>query len=61
MVSVQLRNAGQGLWTALTLPSSVQVAQTLATAERTLDLADEIRIQPSAEASPPASAFDIKV
>ena len=47
MVSVQLRNAGQGLWISLLLPTSVQVAQTLATAARTLNLADQIRIQPS--------------
>lgn len=47
MVSVQLRNAGQGLWVSLLLPTSVQVAQTLATAARTLDLADQVRIQPS--------------
>jgi hypothetical protein len=47
MVSVQLRNSGQGLWTALTLPTSVQVAQTLAAAAKQLNLADQIRIQPS--------------
>ena len=47
MVSVQLRNSGQGLWTALTLPTSVQAAQTLAAAARTLNLADQIRITPS--------------
>ncbi len=47
MVSVQLRNSGQGLWYALTLPTSVQAAQTIASAARTLDLADQVRIQPS--------------
>ena len=47
MVSVQLRNAGQGLWWALTLPTSVQAAQTLAAAARRLDLADQVRIQPT--------------
>jgi hypothetical protein len=47
MVSVQLRNAGQGLWTALTLPTSVQAAQTLAAAARKLNMADQIRITPS--------------
>ena len=47
MVSVQLRNTGQGLWTSLALPTTVQVAQTLATAARTLNLADQVRIQPS--------------
>jgi hypothetical protein len=47
MVSVQLRNSGQGLWYALTLPTSVQAAQTIASAARKLDLADQVRIQPS--------------
>lgn len=58
MVSVQLRNSGQGLWTALCLPTSVQVAQTLAAAARTLNLADQVRIAPS---TPPAAQVDIKV
>jgi hypothetical protein len=48
MVSVQLRNSGQGLWTALSLPTSEQAAQTLAAAARTLNLADQVRIAPSA-------------
>lgn len=47
MVSVQLRNAGQGLWTPLTLPITVQAAQTLASAARALNLADQVRIQPA--------------
>jgi hypothetical protein len=51
MVSVQLRNSGQGLWTALTLPTSVQVAQTLAATARTLNMADQVRITPSTGAS----------
>ena len=46
MVSVELRNSGSGLWTPLTLPTTVQVAQTLATAVKTLNLADQVRIQP---------------
>jgi hypothetical protein len=54
MVSVQLRNSGQGLWTALTLPISVQVAQTLAATARQLNLADQVRIQPSAAPKPPS-------
>lgn len=58
MVSVQLRNSGQGLWTALTLPTSVQAAQTLAAAARTLNLADHVRIQPATGARRPA---DVKV
>ena len=47
MVSVQLRNSGQGLWTALTLPTSVQAAQTLAATARRLNMADQVRITPS--------------
>ena len=47
MVSVQMRNYGQGLWTALTLPTSVQAAQTLAAAAKQLNLADHVRIQPT--------------
>jgi hypothetical protein len=58
MVSVQLRNSGQGLWTALTLPTSVQAAQTLAAAAKQLNLADHVRIQPSQVVRP---ALDLKV
>lgn len=57
MVSVQLRNSGQGLWTALLLPTSVQAAQTLAAAARTLNLADQVRIMPAA----PPPRLDVKV
>jgi hypothetical protein len=47
MVSVQLRNAGQGLWTPLFLPTSPEAAQTIAKAVRTLDLADQVRVVPT--------------
>jgi hypothetical protein len=57
MVSVQLRNSGQGLWSAFTLPTSVQAAQTLAAAARTLNLADQVRIAPS----PSAGQLDLKI
>lgn len=57
MVSVQLRNPGQGLWTHMTLPTSVQAAQTLAAAARTLNLADQVRIQPAAA---PTRQLDLK-
>lgn len=59
MVSVELRNSGQGLWTQMSLPTSVQMAQTLAATARQLNLADEIRIQPSAPA--PAQRVDVRV
>lgn len=61
MVSVQMRNAGEGLWTVLTLPTSVQAAQTVAGAARTLNLADQVRIEASAPVPPPVSGLDIKV
>lgn len=61
MVSVQLRNAGEGLWTSLTLPTSVQVAQTIAGAARSLNLADQVRVQASAPAPPPVRGIDLKV
>lgn len=60
MVSVQMRNAGEGLWTVLTLPTSVQAAQTVAGAARTLNLADQVRIQASAP-PPPIKGLDIKI
>jgi hypothetical protein len=58
MVSVQLRNSGQGVWMALSLPTSVQAAQTIAAAARSLNLADQVRIAPQA---PGAAQVDIKV
>jgi hypothetical protein len=66
MVSVELRNAGDGVWTPMTLPTSVQVAQTLAEAARKLNLADQIRISPSAPMADPvrlaqAQQLDLKV
>lgn len=60
MVSVQLRNTGEGTWSSLTLPTSVQVAQTIAGAARQLNLADQVRIQPS-EAPRRANLIDVKV
>ena len=50
MVSVQLRNAGEGIWRPFTLPVTLQLAQTVATAVRTLQLADEVQIAPSGPA-----------
>ena len=47
MVSVELRYSGQGLWSRMTLPTSVQAAQTLAATARQLNLADQVRITPS--------------
>ncbi len=61
MVSVQMRNSGDGLWTALTLPTSVQVAQTLAGAARTLNLADQVRIQAVPPPPPVSRYIDLKV
>lgn len=61
MVSVQMRNMGEGLWTAFSLPTSVQVAQTLAGAARTLNLADQVRIQASEPLPRPVRGVDIKI
>ena len=58
MVRVQLRNSGQGLWTSLLLPTSVQAAQTIAAAAKTLNLADQVRIHPAPGGQP---AVDLKV
>ena len=48
MVSVQLRNTGDGLWSTMTLPTSVQVAQTIAGAARQLNETQPVavRVQP---------------
>lgn len=59
MVSVQLRNSGEGTWSRMTLPMSVQVAQTLAGAARQLNLADQVRIQPSE--APKTTGVDVRV
>ena len=61
MVSVQLRNSGEGLWSRMTLPMSVQVAQTLAGAARQLNLADQVRIQPSEAERAPNRGVDVRV
>jgi hypothetical protein len=53
MVQVQLQNFGDGLPHPFLLPVSLPAAQTLAKAARTLNLADEVSIVPSA--GPPAA------
>jgi hypothetical protein len=60
MVSVELRNAGEGVWTPLTLPTSVQVAQTLASAAKQLNLADQVRIAPSEPMPAPVSGRELR-
>lgn len=59
MVSVQLRNAGEGIWRSFTLPVSLQLAQTVAAAARTLKLADQVQIAPSVPA--PRGKVDVRV
>ncbi len=61
MVNVQLRNSGEGLWSSMSLPTSVQLAQTLAGAARQLNLADEVRIQPCEPQQPAANRIDLRV
>ena len=56
MVSVVLRNGGEGIWRPMALPVTTQVAQTLAAAARTLNLADQVQIQAS-----PSQRLDIRV
>ena len=58
MVSVQLRYSGEGLWRPMTLPTSVAVAQTLARAAKTLNIADQVTISPS---KAPSRLLDIRV
>jgi hypothetical protein len=49
MVSVQARFNGEGLWRQLTLPLSLQLAQTVAGAARGLNLGDQVKVVPSSE------------
>jgi hypothetical protein len=48
MVKVEVRNLGAGIWRALTLPVTPQMAQTLEKAAHQLRLADQLRIQGAA-------------
>ena len=47
MVSVQARYNGEGIWRQLTLPLSVQLAQTVAGAAKGLNLGDQVKVVPS--------------
>ena len=47
MVTVHLRFLGAG-WQAMTLPVSLQAAQTLASAAKRLQLGDDVKISPCA-------------
>ena len=49
MVSVQTRFNGEGLWRQLTLPLSVQLAQTVAGAAKDLNLGDQVKVVPALE------------
>lgn len=61
MVSVQLRNAGEGIWRPLTLPLTVQAAHTVAAAARTLQLADHVQIAPSGVPQTEPLKVDLRV
>lgn len=50
MVTVQLRFLGGGCWQPMTLPVSLQAAQTLAAAAKQLRLGDQVQISPTAVA-----------
>ena len=58
MVSVQARFNGEGLWRQLTLPLSLQLAQTVAGAAKGLNLGDQVKVTPSSE---PERRLDIRV
>jgi hypothetical protein len=49
MVSVQARFNGEGLWRQLTLPLTVQLAQTVAGAAKGLNLGDQVKVVPSSD------------
>ena len=49
MVSVQARYNGEGIWRQLTLPLSVQLAQTVAGAAKGLNLGDQVKVVPLGE------------
>ena len=49
MVSVQARYNGEGIWRQLTLPLTVQLAQTVAGAAKGLNLGDQVKVVPSGE------------
>jgi len=56
VVTVQLRCNGEGLWRAMLLPVTIQLAQTLARAAETMNLSDQIRVTPSQ----PARKLDLR-
>jgi hypothetical protein len=49
MVSVQARFNGEGIWRQLTLPLTMQLAQTVASAAKVLNLGDQVKVIPSSE------------
>ena len=49
MVSVQARYNGEGIWRQLTLPLTVQLAQTVAGAAKGLNLGDQVKVVPAGE------------
>jgi len=57
MVSVQARFNGEGLWRQVTLPLSVQLAQTVAGAAKGLNLGDQVKVVPTGEVG---RRFDIR-
>jgi hypothetical protein len=58
MVSVQARYNGEGIWRRLTLPLTVQLAQTVAGAAKSLNLGDQVKVVASSEAG---RRLDIRV
>lgn len=60
MVSVQLRDNGQGVWRVFLLPVTVLAAQTIAKAATSLKMADHVRIAPP-EPPPSTQRLDLSV
>jgi hypothetical protein len=60
MVNVQARFNGEGLWRQITLPLTLQLAQTVAGAAKVLNLGDQVKVIPSGDADA-GRRLDIRV
>jgi len=57
MLSVQIRNYGEGVWRSLTSPVTLQAAQTIAGAAKTLKLGDQVQV---VIAGAPTRSLDVR-
>jgi|GEM_PF-2389623 len=60
-INVYVRDLGDACWRTMTLPVSIQAAVTLASAARTLNLADQVRLNPAAPTVPTGPGVDLRV